>query len=307
MSYISGIIVHYGNPQPPKTILELNGGSADLNKDFQGQYVYLVAERTADANLACNRFEVIIQDKEDALRKDLSKGTGDGFRYLLSFSNVGDHEKVTDVRLLRLSKPIESPPAGFVGMTSDINKGRKGDFLYLIWTTGWTNTFKSSGTPYPVSYGYKSSRLLSAQAPLYVSGMNVAYGTHPSQEPDGALTEINHNNDDVNAGFNGSYVWLVPTFTSNAKDAVTGFNILIQEKSDSRYKDLARGSGGDYRYCVPLYDIHYIARVTNVRLLRSDDPVPGPPRGYQRMSIDINKGRGHSYLYLIWMEAVPNA
>ncbi len=42
---------------------------------------------------------------------------------------------VTDVALWRSGSEESNPPNGWHHKTSDINKGRGGDYLYLVWRT----------------------------------------------------------------------------------------------------------------------------------------------------------------------------
>ena len=67
---------------------------------------------------------------------DFAKGTGGDYRYLLLERDAAQAAKVTVVALLRLAKEMHSRPAGWDGNTPDINKGRGGTYLYLLWKTG---------------------------------------------------------------------------------------------------------------------------------------------------------------------------
>jgi hypothetical protein len=78
------------------------------------------------------------------------------------------------------------------------------------------------------------------------------------------------------------------------------FEIVIQSKPDPSLDDLAKGAGGDYRYLIISNIASNPKKIVNVSLLRSDSGVPQPPSGWDAMTIDINKGRGKTYLYLIW-------
>ena len=66
---------------------------------------------------------------------DLAKGSGGQYRYLMNLCDRGDNAKATYARLLRSSTPVSQPPAGYTGMSGDINKDRKKDFLYIVWAT----------------------------------------------------------------------------------------------------------------------------------------------------------------------------
>ncbi len=65
-------------------------------------------------------------------------------------------------------------------------------------------------------------------------------------------------------------------------------------------KDIARGTGGDYRYVIPEKDQREKKKISEINLLRSSNSVTVPPNGYSGMSIDINRGRKGDFLYLIW-------
>jgi hypothetical protein len=45
------------------------------------------------------------------------------------------NDKVTEVRLLRSQSPIVQPPEGYSQISRNINDGRGGDYLYLVWKT----------------------------------------------------------------------------------------------------------------------------------------------------------------------------
>ena len=95
-----------------------------------------------------------------------------------------------------------------------------------------------------------------------------------------------------------SFVWLVPTFTSDPGSAQTSYSIVIQGDSNDHYQDLAKGAGGDYRYLHSRHDGEQ--KITKVNLLRLDEALGDLPAGYDGRSGDINQGRGGTYLYLIW-------
>ena len=96
------------------------------------------------------------------------------------------------------------------------------------------------------------------------------------------------------------YVWLIPVFTSTASAAVTGFSIAIQKSADPAFNDLAKGAGGDYRYLLLENDAEQAEKVTEVALLRLGEALVERPAGWDGNTIDINKGRGKTYLYLLW-------
>ena len=99
------------------------------------------------------------------------------------------------------------------------------------------------------------------------------------------------------------YVWLVPVYTEDVGSAATGFDIVIQGESNPALDDLAKGAGGDYRYLLPRTGGQQDKKVTQVVLFRSDNAIDRVPNGWDGMTIDINKGRGKTYLYLVWKTA----
>ena len=100
------------------------------------------------------------------------------------------------------------------------------------------------------------------------------------------------------------FVWLVPHYTEDARGAATGFEVIIQGDSDPSLQDLAKGAGGDYRYLKIETDVTQERKVTQVTLLRQDSALTKVPEGWDGTTIDINKGRGKTYLYLIWKTAL---
>ncbi|KAJ3547348.1 hypothetical protein NM688_g5410 [Phlebia brevispora] len=277
---VSGISVKYGSKPSQQSVTsatEISGGGDDINQGFGGSFVWISATYAYDVAAACNGFVVAVQDNEDSQQSDLAKGAGGSYRYLLPLCDATNDRKITNIRLLRSGSGLNTPPVGYTGMTSDLNQGRRGDFLYVIWTEISVPTTR-----------------------LYVSGMTVKYGSMPSQEPSVAVSTISANGDNINQGFGGSYVWLESTTTQNLADASTSFEIAIQSTVDPNLQDLAKGTEGDRRYLVPLGDVANPNKVIGTRLLRSDHAIDTPPDGYQGISTDINRGRKKDYLYIIW-------
>ena len=97
------------------------------------RYVWLVPRYTRDHSAAAVGFEVVIQGDADGSLKDLAKGAGGDFRYILPIKDVTKDAKVTHVALLRLESGLRGRPMGWVGNMIDINKNRGKTFLYLLW------------------------------------------------------------------------------------------------------------------------------------------------------------------------------
>lgn len=94
-------------------------------------YVWLVPEYTHIGADAATGFKFRIQNSADNSSYDLAKGAGGEYRYLFVLKDNGER-KVRYVRLSR--KEREMRFEGWEG-TGNINQGRKGSFLYLIWRT----------------------------------------------------------------------------------------------------------------------------------------------------------------------------
>ncbi len=122
------------------------------------------------------------------------------------------------------------------------------------------------------------------RCPLFVKRIDVEYCEHC---PEYCLRE------DINKGFGGDYVWLRPIYTYNSSEAANCFHVEIYDHQ--RYHsmgDLARGSGGAYRYLVQANSGNCSDKIRDVWL---SDFQNG--RGFTK---DINEGRGGRYLYLNW-------
>ncbi|RDW65891.1 uncharacterized protein DSM5745_09630 [Aspergillus mulundensis] len=134
----------------------------------------------------------------------------------------------------------------------------------------------------------------------YLQSIDVRYGEDPSSEPSAGIKTVDGSSADINAGFGGDFVWLIPTYGS-AATAASSIRIIIQGDADSAYYDLAKGAGGDYRYLRLERDGG--AKISEVKLLRRGDGVDFAAvqaLGFQGVSGDINEGRGGDFLYLVW-------
>lgn len=96
---------------------------------------------------------------------------------------------------------------------------------------------------------------------------------------------------DINKGYQGSYVYLKPIFTTNRNEAATKFKLKIGIFS-LPHRDLAKGAGGAYRYLLPVNDIAVNKKITRIWLSENQEG-----DGY---TSDINKNRGGRFLYLNW-------
>jgi len=145
------------------------------------------------------------------------------------------------------------------------------------------------------------------QATEFIENIQVIYGDHPANAPEGRVREIAGKSDDINAGFKGKYVWLSPVYTTNSEKAATSFDVIIQGSWREGWLDLAKDAGGDYRYLVAVHDQRDSKKITELTLFRTSEWIDGQKPterikgwGYDGTTGDINKDRGGEFLHLIW-------
>ncbi|KAL4935950.1 hypothetical protein BDV06DRAFT_217035 [Aspergillus oleicola] len=137
MSWLGDLYPCYGDHEsqkPDNTIPVLSEGSSDINNGFGGKFVWLVASYHNNRPTAISDIRIVITDNEKPGQLDLARGAGGLFRYLETTTNGGS--KVAELRLLRRKEPATRETfhgLGYTGWTNDINDGRGGDFLYLVW------------------------------------------------------------------------------------------------------------------------------------------------------------------------------
>ncbi|KAG6849087.1 hypothetical protein C0991_012153, partial [Blastosporella zonata] len=140
----------------------------------------------------------------------------------------------------------------------------------------------------------------------FIQDITVVYGDHPSDAPSDRVREWFGGSDDINYGYGGQYVWIVPKYTTQVSQALTSFDLVIQSNADARYNDVSKGAGGDYRYLIPVKQSNKDFFISDITLARSDKDLSSSVGNLtwhdlpQAHTQDINKGRGGSYLYLVW-------
>ncbi|KAI0686948.1 hypothetical protein BC835DRAFT_428986 [Cytidiella melzeri] len=126
--------------------------------------------------------------------------------------------------------------------------------------------------------------------------------------PSDAIHEIHNLSPEIMYQEGGKRVWLVPIFTTEPAKAATSFDVLIQPYQDSKFNDLAKGAGGEFRYVVPRADRKLPSKIVEVGLVRSDRPVKSAPFGWDGYSvINILNGRPNGFLHLVWKTASTNS
>ncbi|EGX44260.1 hypothetical protein AOL_s00193g172 [Orbilia oligospora ATCC 24927] len=152
---IDHLEVIYGVGRAPESIPEINGALTDLNSGHKGEFVYLKKvvktlpprprrhhfeqqqqmqeqEQNADDRRRLQYIGVERLGHGDPARADLAKGAGGDFR-LLRYEYKFAGPAIYDVALWRSGGRQCIPPAGWDGMSVDINEGRRGDYLYIVW------------------------------------------------------------------------------------------------------------------------------------------------------------------------------
>ena len=112
-------------------VLDIHGGSADVNKGMGGKYTYVIKVMTTNPAEAATSFVFFNQNTplpKEYYGDDYAEGAGGDYRYI---KKSFDREK-SPIRWDNLKLCRGSVPHGW-GSTTDLNKGRGGDDLYLIW------------------------------------------------------------------------------------------------------------------------------------------------------------------------------
>ncbi|KAN0076572.1 hypothetical protein V8E54_006714 [Elaphomyces granulatus] len=135
--YLTDIDVSYGDSpssEPSDAIRTVDGNNGDINAGMKGKYVWLTPKWSSESSNAVSNIRIIIQKESDPNFEDLAKGAGGDYRYLRLERNGSD--KIHALQLLRRKDEVSFETInalGFDGVSTDINKGRGGDYLYLVW------------------------------------------------------------------------------------------------------------------------------------------------------------------------------
>jgi hypothetical protein len=110
-----------------------HNASNDINKDMGGKFTYLVAEKTTNPAEAASSFHFEQSCNAQSERgQDLAAGTGGDFRYIVTIKDGPKKIRWGNVKLSRTNGSGGEVPEGW-SCTGDLNKKRKGDFLFLCW------------------------------------------------------------------------------------------------------------------------------------------------------------------------------
>ncbi|KZO91091.1 hypothetical protein CALVIDRAFT_542142 [Calocera viscosa TUFC12733] len=146
---------------------------------------------------------------------------------------------------------------------------------------------------------------ISEPAPLdgeFLDDLEVLYSDEAVGEPRLAVREAWDQGADINKGFGGKYVWLIPHYTREESHGSTSWAIMITNIVQSGRADLAKGAGGYFRY-LDRYSVREKAeRIREVYLIRGKEHLEeAKTKGWiSGHTDDINRDRGGDYLYLVW-------
>ena len=145
--------------RPENCIQEIHTDKPDINSGFGGKYasalcqlahlkllprfVWLIPEGTDDMSQAGTSIHIQIQDSPIGGKIDLATGAGGKYRYLeVNYSHTVN-EKIRKVALYRKANGQgavtleEAQRSGFNHVSTDINAGRGGDYLHLVYEVGY--------------------------------------------------------------------------------------------------------------------------------------------------------------------------
>ncbi|KAL0639426.1 hypothetical protein Q9L58_001454 [Maublancomyces gigas] len=133
--WVIGIDVVYGEQGsqcPANRIQELMHSSDEINEGHDGKLVWLVPRFSTNHTSALTGIRIAIQGAPDEDKCSLARGASGFYRYIVPESVPGER-RIYEVCLLRLSRAVKGAPVGYDGCSIDINCGRTGGYLYLIW------------------------------------------------------------------------------------------------------------------------------------------------------------------------------
>ncbi|KAI0562904.1 hypothetical protein FGB62_50g28 [Gracilaria domingensis] len=148
-AFIEKIDVHaYGGHVYSKDFMQVvgheneeNDNIQDINKGFGGNFVYLQPHWTTDPSEAADHIEVTIVDNfpdwasEKGL-KDMAAEAGGDYRFIEAQNNGGS-KKIVAAQLW--NGELHRTPDGWDGYTTDLNEGRSGRYLYVVYKLAETS------------------------------------------------------------------------------------------------------------------------------------------------------------------------
>jgi len=89
----------------------------------------------------------------------------------------------------------------------------------------------------------------------YLKDVRVVYRKEKISKPADSVQRINGLNADINSGFEGEFVWLVPVWTNSLRKGASSIEVEVHKEPNKAYDDLAKGTGGDFRYLKMVRDL----------------------------------------------------
>ncbi|PLB45808.1 hypothetical protein P170DRAFT_512430 [Aspergillus steynii IBT 23096] len=141
--YLSDVTVMYADNEyaaPDEAIPEIQGKTSDINAGYGGRFVWLKPDWTPDKQNAISNLSFTKSNSELRNYNDITVRVSakDAYRYIVP--ERGGESKITKVALFRTSENLSSDQIlarikerGFYHFSSDLNQGRGGDYLYLLW------------------------------------------------------------------------------------------------------------------------------------------------------------------------------
>ena len=108
-----------------------DGNLLDINKGKGGDFVYLEPVYTTNPKDAANEIHLEITGSSRSGKVDLAKGAGGKYRYLYITNRGNTCSKITHVTLWE--GRLSAVPEGWDGKTIDLNKGRGGRDIAVVW------------------------------------------------------------------------------------------------------------------------------------------------------------------------------
>ncbi|KAF4441395.1 hypothetical protein FACUT_2703 [Fusarium acutatum] len=142
-SYVSALTVQASDDSnflPPGTCVDASPdtGSPDCNNGLGEDYTYVVKSYTPDPSQAITGLSIDITANGDHPELgDMANGAGGDYRYVITSRDLNLPTRIGDVQLWRSQDDSVSlsdvASFGWDGISTDINHGRSGAYLYLVW------------------------------------------------------------------------------------------------------------------------------------------------------------------------------
>eukprot|EP00210_Caulerpa_lentillifera_P004518 g4311.t1 len=143
---------------------------------------------------------------------------------------------------------------------------------------------------------------------LYLRDLEIVYLNPGDSKPPHFVECVNYHREDVfghggenlNKGFDGPAIYLVPKWTPTKHLAnITGFQLVFSEVEDPSQRSLTISPQGRFVYLQRSFNPDIQDRIIGLQLYRSRKFNP-PHYGWTHSTMNINERRGGDNLYLQW-------